>query len=488
MPGILMVRDIFVKSGIYGKTATEKSARLFYKFFIKPLSCDEDTKRKEFILNILLLIILLFSAVMVMIIVFRSATVDSFQDNGFSLSASSGIFLFFWILYYSARKKKHSFSAYALIISYLAIITYGIWHWGVDLPAGLLSYSLLVAMASILISTRFSFIISFLIAAFIFLTGYVQINNIIAPVSYWKHNNTLKFGDLVMYVLLIVAISLISWLSNREIEKSLQRARRSEAELKKERDMLEIKVEERTRELKKMQMEKVAQLYRHAEFGRLASGLFHDLMSPLTAVSLSLEEIKKSTGAENEIAGVKSYLAQAIEVARKMENFIIAIRKQISHKESKCVFSLTEEIIQVIQILSYKARKNSVELEFSGTDNIENYGDKVKFSQIIINLISNAIDAYESLDKEGKVVGIRLSEKEGNICFEIEDKGCGIERCDKNKIFGPFFTTKGFEKGTGIGLFSSKNIIEKDFGGTIEFESEKGCGAKFIIKMPKRTE
>ncbi|OGF22790.1 hypothetical protein A2Y83_03985 [Candidatus Falkowbacteria bacterium RBG_13_39_14] len=398
------------------------------------------------------------------------------------------IVLFFFLgLYLAVRKKYLIISFYSFIAVLFFTVTYGAYIWGVNLPAALLAYALVIIIGTILIGTGFGIIATTTISSIIILLGFLQIHNVVIPNLYWK-NEVMKKGDLLVYILMLGVIMVVSWLSNREIEKSLKRARRSEAELKKERDMLEIKVEERTRELKKMQMEKIAQLYRHAEFGRLASGLFHDLMSPLTAVSLSLEEIKKSTGAENEIAGVKSYLAQAIEVARKMENFIIAIRKQISHKESKDVFSLTEEIIQVIQILSYKARKKSVELEFSGIDNIENYGDRVKFSQIIINLISNAIDAYESLDKEGKVVGIRLSEKEGNICLEIEDKGCGIERCDKNRIFDPFFTTKGFEKGTGIGLSTTKGMIENDFGGTIEVESEKGRGAKFIVRMPKRTE
>jgi len=265
----------------------------------------------------------------------------------------------------------------------------------------------------------------------------------------------------------------------------LNRARKSEAELKQERDLLEVRVEERTKELKKMQMEKISQLYRFAEFGRLSTGLFHDLINPLTALSLNIEQVKNIPN--RGIAKTESYLNRALEAAKRMENFIIAIRKQMSQRENKTLFSATEEINQAIQVLDYKARKADVRINFFSPVDVQIYGDEIKFNQIITNLITNAVDAYTENERKKEVV-ICLKEKNDIINLSVEDWGCGIAKEFIDKIFQPFFSTKSFKQGTGIGLSLVKTIVEKDFRGAIEVESEKDKGSKFTIKFPKNKE
>ena len=100
------------------------------------------------------------------------------------------------------------------------------------------------------------------------------------------------FGSILVTIVILEIIVLVSWLSNKEIEKALKRAKRSEIALKKERDGLEIEVERRTEELKKAQLEKLTIFYRFSNYGRIAAGLFHDIANPLTQVSLSLSRIE----------------------------------------------------------------------------------------------------------------------------------------------------------------------------------------------------
>ena len=157
-------------------------------------------------------------------------------------------------------------------------------------------------------------------------------------------------NNAFVFVFSFINIMIVAWLSNREIEKSLKRARRSEAALKKERDLLEVKVEERTRALKESQAEKMTQLSRFAEFGRLASGVFHDLINPLTIVSLNLENIKDSS--HKELNNVNSSIKRATDASRRMESFILAIKRQLSQQGSLEKFNVCEEIRQVAQILS----------------------------------------------------------------------------------------------------------------------------------------
>ena len=94
-------------------------------------------------------------------------------------------------------------------------------------------------------------------------------------------------------------LATVAWLSNTEIEKALHRALGSERDLAKERDSLEIKVAERTQELQQAQTEQLIQQYRFIAFGRIAAGLFHDLASPLTSVSLNLENIREESESDS---------------------------------------------------------------------------------------------------------------------------------------------------------------------------------------------
>ncbi len=353
------------------------------------------------------------------------------------------------------------------------------YRWGFGVQMCILTYVLIVVISSILIGTKFSFWVTLALSICGLILSHLQINSIILPNWYFKFDIEHHLAEEVSFMLFL--IMTISWLSNREIEKSLQRARRSERELKLERDSLEIKVEERTRDLKQVQLEKMSQLYRFAEFGKLSSGLFHDLMNPLTAVALNIGNLKKeSLGAENVI----SSLDKAISASKKMEQYIHTIQKQIGAKDELKTFSLNEEIETVIELLNFKARRSHLEIEFSAEKNHTLFGDSLKFSQIILNLLSNAIDAYENTENSPLLIHISISERNKIIIVKMTDNGNGVSEEIQTKIFDPFFTTKLNAEETGLGLSTSKTIIEKDFGGAITITSTENIGSLVTLKIP----
>jgi signal transduction histidine kinase len=101
------------------------------------------------------------------------------------------------------------------------------------------------------------------------------------------------------------------------------------------------------------------------------------------------------------------------------------------------------------------------------------------------NLVTNAIDATIADDSTGvsKEVVLKTTEAEGwGVEYQVLDNGCGMEEGVREKIFSSFFSTKG-ATGTGIGLMITKRIVD-DHGGVIEFESSKGGGTKFVIRLP----
>ena len=476
------------------KKAVYNGAHFLFEKLIKPKSENEDKARREFILNILLLGATILSFVMFLIVFYRSV-IDGIDrtDKGFS---TLFIFIFFVIhlIFLVLSKKGYSSITSRLFMGlYFIPTTFMAYVWGAEMPSTWIFYILIIFISGILISSKFAFAITILSSLILIVFNYLHIENIFHPNLYWK-GESLSMPEIFAIPFIFIIIAIISWLSNREIEKSLKRARKSEVELQKEKESLEVKVEERTEELKMAQLERVSQLHRFAEFGKLSSGLFHDLLNPLTAVSLNMEQIKGKEEFE-EIKEAKAYLKRAISATKRIENFISAIRKQISNQENKVEFFLKEEINQAIQLLSYKARKANVKIVFEENQNIKMFGDSVKFNHIVTNLIGNAIDSYNDLEVENKKIDIGIKEDDGNIYLSVEDYGMGISQDIIDKIFQPFFTTKEYKSGMGIGLSLMRQIIEKDFGGKIEVESpssakatagkEQNKGSKFTIKFPR---
>ncbi len=167
-----------------------------------------------------------------------------------------------------------------------------------------------------------------------------------------------------------------------------------------------------------------------------------------------------------------------------MEDLIACIKKSIRPENNKVNFCPRIEIETVINILAYKARKAKVEIVFSGAESFNIYGDPVKFSQIIINLISNGIDSSEfQTENTLKKVSVNLTKKDNSLIITVEDCGPGIAPENINKIFQPFFSTKNGQ-GLGLGLSSTKTIVEKEFLGTIAVSSRPHEKTEFTVSIP----
>jgi len=461
------------------------------KTILHPRSESEDSQRKEFILNVLLVSSMaIFSVAITINLIIAIIRPDSTnQSSHLSVMVLVVIFTLLAALYGISRKGFFKVSAFILVTIFFSFAFLMGYRWGVDVAASLLIYMLVIVMAGILINTRFAFIVTGIVAATLLVVGELQTMNIVVADTFWR-TQPWYHSDSVMTGFIFLGVATVSWLSNREIERSLARAHRSEATLRAERDTLEVIVEERTRELKETQLEKISQLYSFAEFGRLSSGLFHDLMNPLTAVSLNVERAKETEQTLGDISRVQHYLDQAFVAAKRMERFITAIRTQIGKHGEKKQFSLTEETSQVLDILSYKAHVAKVELVFRRGAEIVIVGDAVRWSQVMLNLITNGIDAYDGKNDEATSVGsvvITLKEHAHTITCTVSDNGVGIPEKDIDNIFAPFFTTKPSQptKGTGIGLSIVKTIIEKDFNGTVAVASTASSGTTFTVTVPK---
>lgn len=460
-------------------TAVFAGARSFYSVLIQPRSMEEDSRRKEIILNIILCAVILLSFLLdITILVSEIRERTSYEGVDF-FSFSAGL-VFLLLLLYLSRTGLYRAASYGLFLACSVMVIYGAWHWGVDLPAAMLGYSFLIIMSGVLFNAKFATWVAVADILYVASVGYLQLKGNIYVWNAWR-KESFEMYDLFFFVSMLMAILALSWISNKQIEKSLDRARKSEKLLLAEKDVLEIKVEERTREIKSMQAEQTTQLYRFAEFGKMASGLFHDLANPVTSVSLNAHMLKDSNVLNPK---ARHQLEQLHQSSRRMENFLASIKKQLQQKKIAITFSLNQEIKDALAILRHKAMTGKVVLEFYSAREIRMFGDNFKFHQIVLNLVSNAIDSYSNKNEPEKFkpITVELDEIDRISFLKVIDRGSGINKDDMEKIFDPFFSTKtGF---SGIGLFMVKEIIEKEFCGKIVARNLLPFGTEFIVEIP----
>jgi len=265
--------------------------------------------------------------------------------------------------------------------------------------------------------------------------------------------------------LFLIVIGLMSWSFHALIEQWMYKAK--------------------TARLYKLQKEKVQELYRFAELGRLSSGLFHDLNNLLTNINLNLELITMQTkGEKDKHAELIIPLQRTVESVRRLEEFTRAVRQQLKKNSTVTEFDILPVITQIVEVLHYKAREMSVNIEVDIEEDTKLFGNALKFGQVMTNLLSNSIDAYDGVQTTKRVIRVTSEKQKDQVSVSVSDDGGGIKKSDLDSIFEPFFSTKTIEKGTGIGLTISRDIMEKDFKGSISIDSQINQGTTVQLTFP----
>jgi signal transduction histidine kinase len=462
------------------KSATRAiSARVFR--LLKPVSINEDRRRREYILHIILFISICLLLVLEATIIKNYFTFERSVYDGLD-PVNFGMIIFLYIMLFALSKKGYSlFVSYALIAVYSAGTLYSGWTWGISLPATLLATALVILTSSILIGSTFGFVKTcFMVLSLIFLGIHERT---VLGVPPW-HLKLLSITDIVSYSSLFLFMSFIAWLSNREISHSLSRARTSEKLLEMERNALEKRISERAEELVRIKTAGIENLERAAQFGKLSQGLLHDLITSLSTISIYTQRITTLDGGH---PGKRAETVEKLLVtSRKMSSFMQNLKQCTGHER---IFQTHEptDIVQELNIikdlLSYKARMACVKLRFDTPDSIITKINRLRIHQVLLNLISNAIEACENSDSSGEQsVAVSISQQQSSILLSVSDTGCGISSDNLKKVFKYPFTTK--TNGTGNGLTTTFQIIENELGGKITVNSSPNQGTVFTVRIP----
>ena len=215
--------------------------------------------------------------------------------------------------------------------------------------------------------------------------------------------------------------------------------------------------------------------------GKLAASLAHEIRNPLSALKLNLDFLTlsgdKLNSEENES------LTACIESVDRIQS-LIENTLDFSRRPSKdfSLYSLNDIVKQAIEIIESSARRKNLTFEEELHPSLPYLNlNRNMILQVVLNLITNAMDASDSKDKV-IVRTFMYSEEIDFICLEVEDNGVGIKDEDKENIYTDFYTSK--EEGTGLGLSVCKMLLNLHKAG-IDFKSTEGKGTTFCVKFPK---
>lgn len=218
------------------------------------------------------------------------------------------------------------------------------------------------------------------------------------------------------------------------------------------------------------------------ELDQFVYSVSHDLRAPIT----SMKGLIQVASLENNPDKIKTFFNYMNGTLNQQDVFIKEIinfsRNKRSHVDIK-VIDLSELIDQILERHRYIPESNEVSIE-KNLLVTKVLCDPVRLEIVLNNLISNAIKFIDK-SKTEKTIRIRSWVHKENYLIEIQDNGIGIDKNDLDHIFNMFFVTQHDNKGSGLGLYVTKETINK-LNGQITAESEKGVGTKFTIRIPKQ--
>jgi two-component system C4-dicarboxylate transport sensor histidine kinase DctB len=173
-----------------------------------------------------------------------------------------------------------------------------------------------------------------------------------------------------------------------------------------------------------------------------------------------------------------------LEGTRRINRLIERLRDYSGNTELGCVACLLRDIISdAAELISHRFKKSRVALSYDSVPvDLKVYCDFQKMSQVLVNLIGNAIDAIG--EKEG-TIEIRAMENDESVTITVADSGPGISQDDVESVFEPFITSKSKDHGTGLGLFITRHLVE-EHDGRIAISRNDASGAEFRITLPRR--
>ncbi len=214
-----------------------------------------------------------------------------------------------------------------------------------------------------------------------------------------------------------------------------------------------------------------------ALIGEVVSSIAHSLSNPLNIISGNADYLlldKEENDKEYE--ELKTILDEATRITKSIRHLLNFSRPLKIEKQKNSINRIIDEVVKNSK---YIPGDKKISFKKILSEVPEFYFDYAQIQEVISNIVTNAVQA---INLQGEIK-IKTYHERGSAVIDISDNGPGIPKENQEKIFKPFFSSKGYGKGTGLGLSISKRIL-KEHGGDITVKSRTGKGTTFTITLP----
>lgn len=260
---------------------------------------------------------------------------------------------------------------------------------------------------------------------------------------------------------------------------------RQNTELQETYHNLEVETAARHRAMEELREKDrlLIQQSRMAAMGEMLGNIAHQWRQPLNVLGIKVQEIGLSFKyGELDAELLEANIDMAMEILQHLSRTITVFQNFTVPDKEKSLFRVEQVIANTVQIIDESLNKAGITLNISSTGDPQINGYPNEYGQVLMSLILNARDALlEQKTADPRITVLSWSENDRSV-VTIADNGGGIREEIMDKIFDPYFTTKALGKGTGVGLFLSKTIIEKNMGGRLTVLNIEG-GSEFRIEV-----
>ena len=222
---------------------------------------------------------------------------------------------------------------------------------------------------------------------------------------------------------------------------------------------------------------------RLAALGEMIGNIAHQWRQPLNTLALIVQELPwYFDHGQFSKEYLDANVTRAMQVINHMSKTIDGFRNFFEPNKERLSFRVSDVLAQTVSMVEAAFNELRLQIEVEADPEIFVDGNPNEFSQVILNILMNAKDALLERKVDNPLVLVRLFREGDKAVLTLSDNAGGIPLEIIDKIFDPYFTTKGPDKGTGIGLFMSKTIIEKNMNGTLSARNTE-TGAEFRIEV-----
>lgn len=218
----------------------------------------------------------------------------------------------------------------------------------------------------------------------------------------------------------------------------------------------------------------LAQRENLARLGEMGATLAHEIRNPLSGIKGFAQLIEEAPADLNNEAFARRIVNEAIRLEYLVNDLLSFARTDTS---DRCALDVKELVEGAVSLISMEAEKRNLTVENQVQAGLRLYGNRDRLGQVLLNLLTNSLQAIESTGK----ISIDAGRSGKNVVITVTDNGKGIEREHMKKVYEPFFTTKA--KGTGLGLSLCRKVIE-EHRGQMEIESAPGKGTSIMLHLP----